>query len=219
MSSSRPKRICKEIALRAIRCEEDNPDVFDDSEADVGMTQVDDATTDNSFTDVALIEDDSLDESQVTNLSSDSSSSDDDNVGSNAAYTSSSGHVWTLNNPRQAQGRAVARNIIRFQDGVKQGINPLNERDALLMFLDLILEDCFRFSNLHGQRVVADWNRNNDIKHKWIPIDRLELEAFIGVLIFLGTFKSNYRDVDELWTVRDGFPVCRATFSRVCTSI
>ena len=44
-------------------------------------------------------------------------------------------------------------------------------------------------------------------------IEKDEMEAFIGLLIIMGAFHARYRDIDELWSLRDGIAVCRATMS------
>lgn len=50
-------------------------------------------------------------------------------------------------------------------------------------------------------------------RKRWIAINRQEMEAFIGLLLLLGAFRAKYREVNELWSLRDGFSACRATMT------
>lgn len=82
------------------------------------------------------------------------------------------------------------------------------------MYLDCIIDDILIYSNLQGRRTIYKWNSSHpNRKKKWKLMDRTEIEAFIGLLILLGTFRSKYRDIEELWSPKDGFPVCRATMT------
>ena len=44
-------------------------------------------------------------------------------------------------------------------------------------------------------------------------MDRIEIEAFIGLLLLAGAYKAQYRPVSELWSLKEGQPVFRATMS------
>ena len=44
-------------------------------------------------------------------------------------------------------------------------------------------------------------------------VDRIETEAFIGLLLLAGAYKAQYRPVSELWSLKEGQPVFRATMS------
>lgn len=179
---SRPKRLCKDAAIRAIGFEEDEEDdIYDDSERD------DDAEAPEENEDLGndVPDDDLLNEDQLTELDSEESESDNSDEEEVEAYTSPSGCRWTAN--VNFQGRAPARNIIRFRPAVKRGVNPVNERDSVLMFIDDVITTAVRFSNVQGRRNVVTWNRVHPRQlRRWQMIDRTEMEAFIGLLILLG---------------------------------
>ena len=44
-------------------------------------------------------------------------------------------------------------------------------------------------------------------------MDRIETESFIGLLLLAGAYKAQYRPVSELWSLKEGQPVFRATMS------
>lgn len=249
MSCPRPKRVCKDNAILSLyggMQPEEEPTIALIPDSESSDSDIDDDNNSDNIIRDSDIEDDVLGEEQIIALNSSESESEDEEADDNQEdYTSASGCRWRQNN-NDNQGRAPVRNIIRFQYGTKRGINPENERDAILMFLDPILETVLIYSNLQGRRFISKWNRDhpNDV-HQWHAITRIELEAFIGLLIilgkhncinliltlqfiiylptiyaytlwcfYLGAFRSNYRDIDELWSVTDGFTVCRATFTR-----
>ena len=214
---SRPKRICKDKCNQALGFvgEEDDPnlDIFDHNNGND-----DDTVAENDSEDEIYSEDDTLEEYNLTLVDNTDDSSDDEvllNDDNIAQLTSPSGRVWHNYNPLGMQGRQPARNVISFHQGVRPGINPLTERESLLLFLNDTMEITLRYSNLHGRRIISQWNRThpNNIK-TFRLIDMFELEAFVGLLVLLGTFRSRYRDVDELWSTKEGFPVCRATMTR-----
>jgi len=127
----------------------------------------------------------------------------------------SSGVIWRTTPPSN-QGRAASQNVINFREGPVNGINPPNEEEAVLMFLETVFQDILLYTNLQGRRQVCDWNNTsrNPYKRKvWKKIDAVELQAFIGLLIVLGAFKAKHRTVEELWSAREGFPICRATMT------
>lgn len=209
--ASRPKRRCKDEANAALG--------YIDDDTDDGMDLLSDDSGDDGHQPGSPLPSDSDDvvmEENLVDLSAESSTSSDDDTQAELSvqqHTASSGRIWSFNIP-VAQGRAPARNVIRFQKGCKAGVNPTMERESVIIFLDNIIDEILIYSNLQGRRVVQKWNLDHLAnRKKWRPIDRQELEAFIGLLYVLGAFRSKYRDIEELWSTRDGFCVCRATMS------
>jgi hypothetical protein len=89
-------------------------------------------------------------------------------------------------------GRQAARNFIHFSAGAATGVNPATKKEAVLMFLDGILADTVLYTNLQGRRIIRNRNGNNPGKQKtWKPVDKDELEAFIGLLIVVGAKDHN----------------------------
>ncbi|CAF1560916.1 unnamed protein product [Rotaria sordida] len=48
---------------------------------------------------------------------------------------------------------------------------------------------------------------------QWKPLDRIELESFIGLLIQSGVNKDNHELLSELWDISQSSPICQATMS------
>lgn len=135
-------------------------------------------------------------------------------------YTAPSGLRWTqgkasFSSQVSQMGRKNAANIFKgvpFE--VKRGLHPQSERDSFLIFFDDIIDDCVIYTNLYARRYISKFNLENDSKKVWKPTDRVEIEAFFGLLILAGAFKAHHRSTVDLWSQRDGQPVFRATMSR-----
>ena len=226
---SRPKRICKDQANRALGLEfeeEEEGNLLEafDNESDEQPPindEIEDAPPDDDIlrnaqlARIASSGDESSDSESSSVELSDGNSSDNSSEGTPADYISPSGRLWHQNNPTAPQGRQPARNVFRFAQGPAAGINPTTERESMLMYLEYLLTTALQYSNLQGRRLISTWNRSHPNNRKiFKPIDLIELEAFVGLLVLLGAFRSRYRDISELWSIRDGFPVCRATMTR-----
>lgn len=195
MSNDRlPKRACFKKAVHQLFNrgdpihDEDTIQLYESDSEDDGNI-VDENFVDNFGDFDQLLEDDYLNDIHIhpidLNSSDDSDESDSEVV--QEEYISPSGSRWTVAQQTNNQGRAPVRNIINFQSGPKRGINPEGEKEAVLMFLDKVLEDCLLYSNLQGHRITTLYNRHNpDAPKKWHPIIRSELDPFIGILIILG---------------------------------
>jgi hypothetical protein len=214
---SRPKRDCKDVANEAIR-NAYKQSVSSDSEADIyddASSQTSELSSDSLENDTMSVNDDILDADCLT--TGETSEDTDDEVEAIPQpaenLISSSGRVWQIT-PPPSQGRTAAQNVINFRAGPRNGINPPTEREAVLLFLDIILEDTVLHTNQQGRRQVRQWNNDKPNKRKvWKMVDNTEMEAFIGLLIVMGAFKAKYRPLEDLWSARDGIPICRATMS------
>jgi hypothetical protein len=195
--SSRPKRVCKHAANVAIGFESDgSDDIYDDaSENDEDQSIEMEENVESN--------DDTQDSDAVTNLSSNSEdeSTEDESrstVEEDLDFISSSRTVWSTIAPSN-RGRHAMQNVMNFHAGPALGVNPTNEREAVLMFLDVTFQDTLHYTNLQGRRRIQKWNNSHpSYKKKWKMVDRDELEAFIGLLIIMGAFRARYRDVEEL---------------------
>ncbi len=97
---------------------------------------------------------------------------------------------------------------------MKAGIHPNSEKEAFLMMMGDAIDYIVHYTNLQGHRTVALWNRDHPQQLKqWIPVDTVEMEAFIGLMILAGAYKAQYRPISELWSLREGQPVFRATMT------
>lgn len=181
-----------------------------------------DLTSDNEESDSDLGSDnETLSSEGVFELDASSGDNDcsdcDEPVQYSDGLKAASGRIWTRNAPTST-GRQHQANIMRNNE-FRLRVNHLpehnNERAFLLLFLDHFLTESIRYTNLHGKRMVRQWNsKNGNNKRKWALVDADEMEAFIGLHILAGAFKAQYRSTEELWSERDGQPVFRATMSR-----
>lgn len=169
-------------------------------------------------------EDDLLNETHLCDIDGQNTcgaDSDDDLIESagdfdESSLTSPSGLKWRMSKgPRHHEGRMKANNVFSGKPfEIKRGLHPQNEKESVLLFLDELFDDCVQYTNLYARRMISDYNRKNNAKKCWKPTDRTEIEAFFGLLILAGAFKSHYRSTTDLWSLRDGQPIFRATMSR-----
>ena len=119
-------------------------------------------------------------------------------------YTSPSGREWFEIIVQGNSGRAAARNIFlpqpdnflhlikNFQSvfaalimifcisGVNLGTRPANEREAFLLIFADIINEAVIYTNLEAYRVISICQVDAALRQRWRPIDRAEIEAFIG---------------------------------------
>jgi hypothetical protein len=229
MATSRHSRRAKNIANNNIF----QSDIFtnEDEELDYILDNNDNPNVDLSsdeegdFLEDVSIDDDVLPAIALVDLWSDSSESsnnedEDGDVGvvvqaNEIRYTAKNGVQWSTEAYRNAAGRVQRANIIRETAGPKRGIHPQNERESFLMYTNEMIEETLRFTNLQGRRSVQAFNARQRRRQKvWTEISRPGMEAVIGLNIILGAYKAHYRNINELFSERDGHPICRATMSK-----
>lgn len=201
-------------------------DLIDPSEdGEIPTLTVNDVTED-----AIRIQDDEMDRDTLVTLNesdNDSSSSSDEDDGSpmpqrirtsvNSAtqgLKAPSGRIWTTD-PPNVQGRVNTRNILTpNHDKVKRGIYPSSEMEALLMFADDLIETALRFSNLHGRRLVAQWNSANPQQQRsWQKISEDEMNAFIGLHLYCAAYRDKYQSTDHMWSSVHGRAIYKAVMS------
>ena len=78
--------------------------------------------------------------------------------------------------------------------------------DAFSLFLsDKVVSDVVKYTNIEGQRVSGE---------AWVPMDKVECEALLGLLLFLGTRKQNMLSTESIWDSVYGCGIIRACMSR-----
>lgn len=170
---------------------------FEDSPYDDECQSIDDLLEEGSdYCNTDLVSDEEceendseLDEEFLHQLShSESLDSSDEEDGSNdLKFLSANKTEWFERSQRSRKGRTGAHNTISFKAGIKSGVNPKNEMDAVLLYLECILEDVIIYSNLQGRRYATTKNRlEPNRKMFFLPLEYDELLAFIGLLILLG---------------------------------
>ncbi len=92
-----------------------------------------------------------------------------------------------------------------------------------LFFTDEILDHIVLHTNSYAERYFDRHKRfrqdSNTVRlesRQWEPIDRVELESFIGLLIQSGVNRSNHELLDNLWDISQSRPLYRATMAIQC---
>ncbi|XP_059394627.1 piggyBac transposable element-derived protein 4-like [Carassius carassius] len=125
------------------------------------------------------------------------------------AYQSKNGNIlWTSKTPPQRQrGRFPAHRIIRMTPGPTR-LACANAKDIRstfeLFFPDDIKQILIEMTNLEGKRVSGA---------AWKKLDWTDLQAFLGVSILAGVYRSHHEAIDGLWHAESGRPIFRATMS------
>lgn len=135
---------------------------------------------------------------------SDSASGEDDPpaTGHNVAPNGTS---WAAAHART--GREGQHNIFTATPGFRRGLHPLSREEAFEIFFEGCLDIAALYTNLAGKQIA----RNRGIA--WKKIERQEFNAFIGLHLLAGAYKSTHRNTAELWSESDGHPLFRATMS------
>ena len=217
-------RAAKVAAIQALMQYDDQrfeDDTHEDDQVDVVSTmdngETSEDVSDGDHQDDFIDEEYILDVNDLVDLEIDADELEPDDASefpSSDIFLAPSGTQWTQN-VGPDRGRANATNVFvgsPFQ--VKRGIHPTTERESVLMFFDEIIDDSVIYTNLYARRRVGNYNRQNNSSKVWKATDRVEIEAFFGLLILAGAFKAHHRSTVDLWSQRDGQPIFRATMSR-----
>ncbi|CAF4519394.1 unnamed protein product, partial [Didymodactylos carnosus] len=128
------------------------------------------------------------------------------------------GVVWSIN-PNPVQGRISAANIIKEKPGSRTNVHTIVGAFKLF-FTNELLDEIVHYTNLYAaqcfaqnKRLRQDYNTVKSISSHWIPVDRIELEAFIGLLLQSGVNQNNHELLPELWDISKSRPLYRATMS------
>lgn len=121
-------------------------------------------------------------------------------------FLSKNGEIlWSSSPPPQTPGRARAEEIIRKTPGpTRYACSRAEDIKSTfeLYFPSSIQNILVRMTNLEGRREFGD---------QWTDIDWIAMEAFIGLLILAGVFKSHDEATQSLWHGEMGRAIFRAT--------
>lgn len=139
--------------------------------------------------------------------SEDESIDDNVEVVNQASLVSPSGEVWSPT-PLPYQGRASSSNILRIRQGITSYATQRIDKDASSAFKAIfdkdILDTIIYETNREGARIKGD---------KWKSLTNDELDAYIGLCILRGVYKSNGESVRELWNAERGRKIFSSTMS------
>ncbi|KAG1968704.1 hypothetical protein F2P79_003453 [Pimephales promelas] len=125
-----------------------------------------------------------------------------------ATYASKNGEiVWTATAPDQTPGRAAAENIMKMTPGpTRYACSRVQDaRSAFELFLpEKIQKKLIDMTNLEGKRVFEE---------SWNEVDWVDLQAYIGLLLLAGVYRSHNEATMSLWNAETGRAIFCATMS------
>jgi hypothetical protein len=216
-SSIRPPRLAKTRANEVIVSHlEESDDECSEVESSSSDEENIEKCTLSPEEDAEMPEDDELGE-EVVYWGSDTSSDEEPDLPTfpKPIEISPDGREWRSGLPKNGVGRQRKENVFHGNPGaIKRGIQPQSEMDAFLIFTDDLIDNAVVFTNLQGRRSARASNCTKRGKTTWKKTDKVEMEAFFGLLLIAGAYKAQYRSVDELWSQKEGHPVFRATMTK-----
>ena len=121
--------------------------------------------------------------------------------------TAPSGQKWTTRHPH-LQGRERESNILRQRPGVTPYAAQRLKENIIssfkILFDHSMLETIVFETNRQGRRMKGP---------EWKEIDNIELDAYIGLCILRGVYKSSNESVRELWKEETGRSIFGKTMS------
>lgn len=132
-----------------------------------------------------------------------------------AFYVGKDGTKWKKTKPNLQ--RVPAHNIIREPSfvGPKPNTRSLSDVNTFCLLFNASMQNIIcRHTNRKAEKEYYKWNAENPNKKVliWDALQEEELLAYIGLLIVIGSHRSNYEAVDQLWK-KNAFPLYRATMS------
>lgn len=128
-----------------------------------------------------------------------------DSVVDNVSHTSKNGEIeWFEQAPPQS-GRLRTENIINIRPG-PTSLSTKYISDVKSSF-DLLLSDDIK------KIIVEMSNRKGLLAFgvNWKSLCQIELEAYLGLTLLAGVYKSHGENLEQLWNEKDGRPIFRAT--------
>ncbi|CAF4210444.1 unnamed protein product, partial [Rotaria sordida] len=193
----------------------------DENEIDDNISAGQNSDSDSEY-DPDAIESDDTSANEHISEESDSSCSDidQDDIGRDDQPDTleKDGVTWSMY-PKQVQGRIPAANVMKKKPGSTTKVQTI--LDAFKLFftyeiLDGIVFRTNRYAEQYFNQNTRSRQASNTVSSKsrrWQPTDRVELEAFIGLLIQSGVNRSNHELLNDLWDISQIRPLYRATMS------
>ncbi|KAJ3615045.1 hypothetical protein NHX12_018613, partial [Muraenolepis orangiensis] len=119
-------------------------------------------------------------------------------------FQSKDGNLLWYSSTQDRGGRARVENIARMTPGptryATSRVDDIKSSFQLKSIVEIILE----MTNLEGRRVFAD---------TWKALDQVDLQAYMGLLVLAGVYRSNNETTESLWDAESGRPIFRSTMS------
>uniref|UniRef100_A0A671XA56 PiggyBac transposable element-derived protein domain-containing protein n=1 Tax=Sparus aurata TaxID=8175 RepID=A0A671XA56_SPAAU len=122
-------------------------------------------------------------------------------------FQSKGGNLLWYSSSQDRGGRARDENIIKMTPGpTRYAISRVDEiKSSFQLFLPASIEEIIlEMTNLEGKRVFGD---------TWRALDQVDLQAYMGLLILAGVYRSNNEATYSLWDAESGRPIFRSTMS------
>lgn len=217
----RPKRIVGEDVLKLIFAEENQADSDDasetgheDEEAEDNEQAVPEELPSEEEDTVEINDDKSADEFVAEPdeaIEEDTGNTDEPTSQQTWVYKLKSGYVWQAQPlPRR---QAPVHNIVKEKCSLKESGHVASILDAFTLFLTAEMKDLVvMHTNQKAEEYYHKWNVEHDDNKVWNKLEPVELDAFIGLLLYAGVLLSRRESVNELWKMEDcGRAVFRAT--------
>lgn len=133
-------------------------------------------------------------------------------------FTSKSGRIWSTK-PLEVT-RRLKRNIVTGKPGpTKYASTAKSNIDFLELFLTKEMKSAIlNFSNEHAKKVYEIWNikHPNLPRREWDNFTETEFDAFLGLLILAGVYKSQRENIKDIWSKDESIRrnIFTATLSR-----
>lgn len=104
-------------------------------------------------------------------------------------------------------GRRKAENILNMTPGpTKYATSRIEDEYSafMLFFSPAVMNIILKNSNIEGKNVFGD---------RWKDLNNVDLEAFVGLLLLSGVYKSRNESTKSLWDATTGRSIFRATMS------
>uniref|UniRef100_A0A3P9MKV5 PiggyBac transposable element-derived protein domain-containing protein n=1 Tax=Oryzias latipes TaxID=8090 RepID=A0A3P9MKV5_ORYLA len=123
------------------------------------------------------------------------------------SFQSKRGNIRWSTVPPDVHGRTAAANIIKMTPGVTRfAVTRVSDiKSCFKLFLPLSLKKVIiAMTNLEGKKVHDN---------TWKDIDETYLDAYIGVILLAGVYRSSNEATESLWDASTGRNIFRATMS------
>lgn len=132
-------------------------------------------------------------------------------------FISKSGCTWSTKPPEVT--RRLKRNIVTGKPGPTNYTSAAKTQiDFFELFLTKEMKSMIlNFSNQHAKKVYELWNtKNPDLPRKeWDNFTETEFNAFLGLLILGGAYKSKRENIKDIWSESVRRNIFIATLSRI----
>ncbi|XP_056108635.1 piggyBac transposable element-derived protein 4-like [Rhinichthys klamathensis goyatoka] len=136
------------------------------------------------------------------------SSSDEGPAEVTVSFWSKDGTLSWSSSPPMRQGRFSSENVMKMKPGLtRYAISRIDDiQSCFNLFVTEPIENIvISMTNLEGRRVFKD---------KWKTVDSTDIQAYMGLLIMAGVYRSRNESTDSLWDADTGRAIFRATMSQ-----